>query len=294
MSASNGQDLKRTYRGNCHCAAFVYEVELPEIKRAGECNCSVCAKKAALWASSAREDFRVVKGAESGLSNYNFGSGQLTHKFCGNCGTAIMVDFPNGPPGMKMALNVRSIQDLDIAGLERKPFDGASLGPKYEPPVHQGPNPTAEVEGGKLQTGSCHCGAVTVAVVSKPINETYEGQVIECDCRICERNGYIWLYLDIDQVVLSGDDDSIGRYAFSHRILSKTFCKICGVPLTNQYNPLTEEERSMLTEDARHWHNVFREKHPVNARVLNGVDWRALKTQHSDGKTQFQPGYVNP
>ncbi|GJC94115.1 glutathione-dependent formaldehyde-activating enzyme [Colletotrichum higginsianum] len=272
MSAFNEQDPKRTYRGNCHCAAFVYEVELPEIKRAGECNCSVCAKKAALWASSAREDFRVVKGAESELSNYNFGSGQLTHKFCGNCGTAIMVDFPNGPPGMKMALNVRSIQDLDIAGLERKPFDGASLGPKYEPPVHQGPNPTAEVEGASSTQG------VATAAPS----------------RWRSSNGYIWLYLDIDQVVLSGDDDSIGRYAFSHRILSKTFCKICGVPLTNQYNPLTEEERSMLTEDARHWHNVFREKHPVNARVLNGVDWKTLKTQHSDGKTQFQPGYVNP
>lgn len=27
-------------------------------------------------------------------------------QFCGNCATEIMVDFPNGPPGMKLGLNV--------------------------------------------------------------------------------------------------------------------------------------------------------------------------------------------
>ncbi|KAL0944377.1 glutathione-dependent formaldehyde-activating enzyme [Colletotrichum truncatum] len=98
-----------------------------------------------------------------------------------------MVDFPNGPPGQKMALNVRSIQDLDIVGMVKKTFDGASYGDKYSPPVHKGPSPTADIEGGRVYTGSCHCGDLTVAVISKPIDETYEDMIIECNCSICSR-----------------------------------------------------------------------------------------------------------
>ncbi|GJC79167.1 hypothetical protein ColLi_02005 [Colletotrichum liriopes] len=279
MTASKEQEPKRTYRGNCHCAAFVYEFDLPRSR-------PICTKKGSLWVIPARDNFRVVKGAESELSSYKFGTKQMIHKFCGNCGTAIMVDAPDGPPYM-MVLNARSIQDLDIVGLERRPFNGAALGSKYEPPAHKGPNPTAEVEG-----ASSILGAAIAA--RKPIDETYEDTLIECNCSICERNAYIWLKPNVDQVVLSGDDDKIGRYTFSHRILAKTFCKTCGVPLTNQFNPLTEEERNALTEDARYWHNWSEDKHPVNARVLNGVDLKSLKTLYVDGKTEHQPAYVNP
>ncbi|GKT48667.1 centromere protein V [Colletotrichum spaethianum] len=305
MTELKEQESNRTYRGNCHCAAFVYEVDLPEIKTVSECNCSICTKKGTLWVMPAPEKFRVVKGAEKDLSSYKFGSEQMIHKFCGNCGTAIMVDFPNGPPNMKIALNVRSIQDLDTLKLERKPFNGASYGAQYEPPAHRGPRPTAKIEGGKLYNGSCHCGAVTVAVISKPIDETYEDTIIDCNCSICERvsrypdrvhahNAYIWVKPDADQLVLSGEDDNIGRYTFSHRILAKTFCKTCGVPLTNQFNPLTEEEYNALTEKAQFWHKWSKDKHPVNVRVLHGVDLKSLKIHHVDGKTEHQPGYVNP
>ncbi|WYZ45269.1 hypothetical protein EsH8_VIII_000585 [Colletotrichum jinshuiense] len=289
------EEPKRTYRGNCHCAAFVYEVDLPEIKSVSECNCSICAKKGTLWVVPKNRDaFRVVKGAESELTSYNFASGQMTHKFCGNCGTAIMVDFPNGPPDLKVVLNARSIQDLDILGLEKKPFDGAGYGAKYEHPVHKGPNPTSDVEGGKLYTGGCHCGACTVALVSKPVDETYEEMVIECNCSICERNGYVWVYPDASQVVLTGDDDKIGRYIFGNRITAKIFCKTCGIPLTNMHNPMTEEEHNALPEPAQYWHDRSKEKHPVNLRVLNGVDLKCLKTRQLDGKNEHHPRYVNP
>jgi hypothetical protein len=57
----------------------------------------------------------------------------------------------------------------------------------YEPPAHKGDLPEAEVEGGKVHTGSCHCGKVTVAVKSKPIDETFGDLVNTCNCSICER-----------------------------------------------------------------------------------------------------------
>jgi hypothetical protein len=53
--------------------------------------------------------------------------------------------------------------------------------------VHGSPEPTANIDGGKLYDGSCHCGAVTLAFKTKPLDETFDGRVIDCDCSICRR-----------------------------------------------------------------------------------------------------------
>lgn len=66
-------------------------------------------------------------------------------------------------------------------------LDGKALLPAYEPPPYTGPEPPAEVGNGKLYTGSCHCGAVTLAVKSKPLDETYDETACECNCSICGR-----------------------------------------------------------------------------------------------------------
>lgn len=75
MSAEN---LLKTYRGNCHCGAFVYEVELPEIKAVSTCNCSICSKKGYLWAKPS--EIKVVKGSEDALTAYTFASNTYYHK----------------------------------------------------------------------------------------------------------------------------------------------------------------------------------------------------------------------
>ncbi|KAF4874903.1 Centromere protein V [Colletotrichum siamense] len=292
------EEPKQTYRGNCHCGAFVYEVRLPEIKSAVDCNCSICSKKGALWVMPAPEDFKVVKGAASELSSYNFGSGNMTHKFCGNCATEIMVDFPNGPPGMKLGLNVRSIQDLDIFALEKKPFDGASLGDKYTPHAHKGSKP-AEFEGGKAYTGSCHCGDVTFAVFSNPMDETWVGEglmggIVECNCSICARNGYVWIKPPAEQVVLAGDEDKIGRHVFNYGILAKTFCKRCGVPLTNECRSLSDEELAGMAEIAQYYHKLCKQVHPVNARVIDGLDLTRLQIRQVNGAGDLKPADTNP
>lgn len=64
-------------------------------------------------------------------------------------------------------------------------YDGAALGDPFQPPVHKGELPKAEGEE-VVYTGSCHCGAVTVATTSKPLDETFE-KTIECNCSSCER-----------------------------------------------------------------------------------------------------------
>lgn len=49
--------------------------------------------------------------------------------------------------------------------------------------------PTAVIEGGQTYTGSCHCGALTVAIVSKPLENNPDVRLVECNCSICERVG---------------------------------------------------------------------------------------------------------
>lgn len=33
-----------TYHGNCHCGAFRFAVQLPELKDVHACNCSICVR----------------------------------------------------------------------------------------------------------------------------------------------------------------------------------------------------------------------------------------------------------
>lgn len=76
------QNELRTYRGNCHCGAFVYEADLPEIRSALECNCSICHKKGYLWVFPEAR-FEIVKGTADVLARYTFGPKKLVHKVCG-------------------------------------------------------------------------------------------------------------------------------------------------------------------------------------------------------------------
>lgn len=58
-------------------------------------------------------------------------------------------------------------------------------------PTYTGPEPTAEIEGAKIYHGSCHCGAVTIAVKSKDFHKdpdaTSEKGLFSCGCSICAR-----------------------------------------------------------------------------------------------------------
>jgi hypothetical protein len=75
---------------------------------------------------------------------------------------------------------------IDVLTRESR-FDGASKGEPHQAPAHKGEFPAVQVEGGVTYTGSCHCGKVTLAVNTKPIDETYEMSVFVCNCSICER-----------------------------------------------------------------------------------------------------------
>lgn len=101
----SGEDLK-TYRGNCHCGAFVYQVKLPEIKEYSECNCSICHKLGYAWLFPSKENLDIVKGSVDGLKAYTFNEGGYVYHFCPDCGTPVLADIPSVRPGMTTGINV--------------------------------------------------------------------------------------------------------------------------------------------------------------------------------------------
>ena len=77
-------------------------------------------------------------------------------------------------------------KDLDVDSVVKNAFDGATiLGSKYVPPSV--PDYQGEVEEDqKVYPGNCHCGAVTYALKTKPLEEL---KVISCNCSLCSRVG---------------------------------------------------------------------------------------------------------
>lgn len=72
-----------TYRGNCHCKAYVFEARVAEIKTVYGCNCSLCVRRAALYATPLNPaDMTWIKGNETSMGDYMFGAKMFHHKVC--------------------------------------------------------------------------------------------------------------------------------------------------------------------------------------------------------------------
>ena len=115
----------KTYTGGCHCGEVRFEVTT-DLSTVVACNCSLCQKRGALWSFVPSEHFGLRAGLED-LKDYQFGKKTIHHLFCGQCGVGAFSRGKN-PKGEEMiAVNVRCLDDVDIAALTPTPFDGRSL-----------------------------------------------------------------------------------------------------------------------------------------------------------------------
>ncbi|KAF7352351.1 GFA domain-containing protein [Mycena venus] len=213
-----------------------------------------------LWTFPATSDsFSVVKGSEdSTLKNYTFGS--KTHKFCPICGTSVMAHVHNAVDGKSIAINIRTLADVDFDSLQVHPTDGAALEPVYHAPesLTTGPVP----EGTTVYNGNCHCGAVTYAL----LNPEKISRVVECNCSICWRDAALWIHPDKAAVTFKGLE-SMSEYTFGRRMTYHGFCKICGVAIRERFVAPERERRTAL-----------------NVRTMNGIDLTAMEVKKNNGK----------
>jgi hypothetical protein len=68
-----------TYKGNCHCGVFKFNIKIPEPTSVTECNCKICFKRGYKWVLPFAGCFTIEKGDKS-LKDYELGTGSMLHK----------------------------------------------------------------------------------------------------------------------------------------------------------------------------------------------------------------------
>ncbi|CAI6337174.1 unnamed protein product [Periconia digitata] len=81
---------------------------------------------------------------------------------------------------------------------------------------------------------SCHCGLIQYSVVLSPPLHDIQSWVVECNCSICARNGYLNVYvqnecIQFDNVGL--ESELVEKYRFGRQRVQHYFCSRCGSSL---------------------------------------------------------------
>jgi len=112
----------------------------------------------------------------------------------------------------------------------------------------------------KTYSGSCHCGTVRFEA------STDLKTVIQCNCSICSRVGYLLTFVTPEQFKLHQGEGQLRDYQFNKKNIHHLFCSNCGV------------------------HSFGRGMGPggkpmcaVNVRCLDGVDVAGLTVTPFDG-----------
>lgn len=72
-------------------------------------------------------------------------------------------------------------------------------------------------------SGSCHCGAVVIEIQA-PVRI----EVLECNCSMCQRTGFLHLIVPKADFRLLRGAESITTYTFNTHVAQHYFCRVCG------------------------------------------------------------------
>ncbi|MGY0504712.1 GFA family protein [Luteimonas sp. e5] len=114
-----------TRQGSCHCGAVRFHVQgTPQ--EVMECNCSHCQRKGFLLWFVPRTALSIDRG-EDVLTRYTFNKHVIEHLFCPTCGVQPF-GIGTRPDGSEMAaINIRSLEDIELDAIPRQPVDGRSF-----------------------------------------------------------------------------------------------------------------------------------------------------------------------
>lgn len=109
------------HKGSCHCGKVQFKAE-GEFDSVVECNCSHCSRKGYLLWFLPREKL-TLHDDDNSLSTYTFNKHAIKHQFCTHCGCAPF-GFATHNGVDTVALNVRCLEDIDLASIKRNFVDG--------------------------------------------------------------------------------------------------------------------------------------------------------------------------
>ena len=110
--------------------------------------------------------------------------------------------------------------------------------------------------------GGCHCGRIAFEV------EGDIQQVIECNCSICSKRGYLLWFVPRERLRLATAEADLATYTFKTGSVKHHFCPTCGCALFG-----VGTDRKGAASAA------------INVRCLDGLDLPALKVVPFDGRS---------
>jgi hypothetical protein len=75
-----------------------------------------------------------------------------------------------------------------------------------------------------VHTGGCHCGRVRFEVTASA-----KIRVLDCNCSICSKSGYLHLIVPANRFKLLSGQDALNTYSFNTHAAKHFFCSTCGV-----------------------------------------------------------------
>ncbi|KAF2423557.1 hypothetical protein EJ08DRAFT_652684 [Tothia fuscella] len=121
----------------------------------------------------------------------------------------------------------------------------------------------AESKSSQVYKGSCHCGANAYTCSVTPPLDDPESKVINCNCSLCTRNGYLLVFVE-DVKWTKGSLEELTVYKWNTGKFPHYFCPSCGTSLAGQ-GP---------------------DKLAFNVRAFHDIDLKSLNLLPIDGKSQ--------
>jgi hypothetical protein len=109
---------------------------------------------------------------------------------------------------------------------------------------------------------SCHCANIQLEIAAEL------GEVVDCNCSICVRSGFLHWYVAPEQVRLGKPSRLLSTYCWRSLTGGQHFCPTCGI--------------AVLRTSTQHPPHIS-----INARCIEGVDMTALKIRQFDGKHAY-------
>lgn len=112
-----------------------------------------------------------------------------------------------------------------------------------------------------IYQGSCHCGGIAFKA------EGELGEVMACNCSICQRKGVLMWFLPRAKLELLTPVEAMRTYTFNQHAIKHHFCPQCGI---HPFGEATGPDGQPMVA--------------INARCLEGVEVDALTVKHFDGR----------